>query len=90
MKALHFFVEGLNFPVAIGTYSEWQEVQVSYLAQNIKTGCFNTESICTWCINHGIPYQIIYPISKKVIIHNPYKYYRFLQLKKKLNLLQKK
>ena len=86
MKALHFFAEGLNFPVAIGTYTEWHEVQVSYLAQNIKEGHFNTESICRWCISHSIPYQIIYPISKKVIIKNPYKYYKFLQLKRRLQV----
>ena len=28
MKGLHFYIEGLNFPVAIGTYSDWEEVQV--------------------------------------------------------------
>lgn len=85
MKAIHFFIEGLNFPVAIGTYSEWEEVQVSYLSRNIKSGSFNTEAICRWCISHQIQYRIVYPISKKVILHNPYKYYKFLQLKRKLN-----
>ena len=59
MKAIHFFIEGLNFPVAIGTYSEWEEVQVSYLSSNIKSGSFNTEAICRWCISHQIQYRII-------------------------------
>ena len=38
MKGLHFYIEGLNFPIAIGTYSDWEEVQVSYLSSNIKNG----------------------------------------------------
>ena len=86
MKSLHFFVEGLNFPVAIGTYSEWEEVQVSYLSSNIKSGSFNTEAICRWCISHQIQYRIVYPISKKVILHNPYKY----SLKENWIILSKK
>ena len=24
MKGLHFYIEGLNFPIAIGTYSDWE------------------------------------------------------------------
>ena len=85
MKGLHFYIEGLNFPVAIGTYSDWEEVQVSYLSKNIQSGGFNSEAICRWCISHQIQYRIIYPIRKSSIFKNPYKYYKFLQLKRKLN-----
>lgn len=85
MKGLHFYTEGLNFPIAIGTYSDWEEAQVSYLSSNIKNGGFNTEAVCRWCISHQIQYRIIYPIRKRSILKNPYKYYKFLQLKRKLN-----
>lgn len=85
MKGLHFYIEGLNFPVAVGTYSDWEEVQVSYLSSNIKNGGFNSEAICQWCISHQIQYRIVYPINKSTIFKNPYKYFKFLQLKRKLN-----
>lgn len=85
MKGLHFYIEGLNFPVAIGTYSDWEEVQVSYLSKNIQSGSFNSEAICQWCISHQIQYRIVYPINKSTIFKNPYKYFKFLQLKRKLN-----
>ena len=85
MKGLHFYIEGLNFPIAIGTYSDWEEVQVSYLSSNIKNGGFNSEAICRWCKSHQIQYRIVYPVKKSSIWKNPYKYYKYLQLKRKLN-----
>lgn len=85
MKGLHFYIEGLNFPVVLATYSDWEEVQVSYLSKNIQSGSFNSEAICRWCISHQIQYRIVYPIRKSSIFKNPYKYYKFLQLKRKLN-----
>lgn len=84
LQGLHFFVEGVNFPIAVGTYSDWEETQVSYLADNIKNGSWDTEDICRWCESHQIQYQIIYPIRRSCIIKHPYKYYKFLQLKQKL------
>lgn len=84
MKSLHFYVEGLNYPVAVGIYSDWQETQLSFFVQQMKKHPMNTEDICRWCISHNIPYQIVYPINRKVIIKHPYKYYKFLQLKKRL------
>lgn len=83
LQELHFFMQGLNFPVVAGSYSEWEKQQLSYLEKNSKG--FNTEAICQWCINHNIRYQILYPLKKISILKNPYKYYKFIQLKKKLN-----
>lgn len=85
LKGLHFFVEHLNFPVVVATYDDWQEVQVSYLSSNIKNGGFNSEAICQWCKSHQIQYRILYPIKKSSIWKNPYKYFKYLELKKKLN-----
>ena len=48
LKGLHFFVEHLNFPVVIATYSDWQETQVSYLSNNYHSKGFNSEAICMW------------------------------------------
>lgn len=88
LRTLHFFVESVNFPVAVASYSDWEEEQISYLENNYKSLKMNTESICIWCINHQIKYQIIYPISKILIIKNPYKYIKYLQLERKLNSLK--
>ena len=85
LKGLHFFTKGMNFPVVAASYSEWEKQQLSYLESNLSSTGFNTESICQWCISHNIQYQILYPIRKSSIFKNPYKYYKFIQLKKKLN-----
>ena len=84
LKVVHFFVEHLDFPVAVATYNEWEEQQICYLEKHYECFKMNTESICKWCINHRFNYQIIYPINKIFIIKNPYKYLKYLQLKRKL------
>lgn len=89
LKVVHFFVEHLDFPVAVATYNEWEEQQICYLEKHYECFKMNTESICKWCINHRINYQIIYPINKIFIIKNPYKYLKYLQLKRKLNSFKK-
>ena len=85
---LHFYEKGLKFPVVIGTYSEWQEIQITYLVNYLKNNNCTTEFMCIWCINHNISYQILYPINKKEIIENLYKYYEFVKLKKKLRRIK--
>lgn len=87
---IHFLTKDINFPVAIAVYSAQEDMMVSCLSNNIKSGNFNTESICIWCDEHKIEYQIVYPLRKIMILKNPYKYYRFLCLKKKLNCYSKK
>lgn len=85
MKALHFFTQNLNFPVAVATYGDWEEQQLSYLEYNFHSGRYTTTSLCQWCVNHHIQYRIIYPLSFKSIIKNPRKYIDFLRLKRKLH-----
>lgn len=85
LKKIHFFTEDINFPVAIAIYSEQEEMKVSYLLANIKLGDFDTEDICEWCIEHQIQYQVIYPLKKISILKNPYKYYQFIRLKRKIS-----
>jgi hypothetical protein len=84
LKALHFFTKGLNYPVAIAAYSDWQEAKLSYLDHNFQKEHFTTEKLCRWCLSYNLPFQIIYPISKKSIIKNPYKFLKFFQLKHNL------
>lgn len=84
LQGLYFFVEGLNFPVVAASYNSWERQQLTFLETNLSSTCFNTEAVCQWCINHNIQYQILYPLRKIDILKNPYKYYRFIRLKKKL------
>lgn len=84
LQSVNFFVEGINFPVAIASYSEWEEVQINYLQKQIQVGKFTTENLCTWCIRHQIQFRILYPIKKSTLLKNPYKTFKFLQLKWKL------
>lgn len=87
LKGLHFFMHNLNFPIVAAAYTEWEHTQLTYLENNFKTANFTTESLCQWCINHQIQYQIVYPLSKIFILKNPYKYFRYLQLKSRLQSL---
>ena len=86
-KGFHFFTEGLNFLILIGTYSDQEEYQASCLEHNYQNRHFNSEQIAKWCISHHIQYQFLYPIEKRSIIKNPYKYFKFLQLKRKINMI---
>lgn len=84
LKSLHFFTKDLNFPVVAAAYTGWEHMQLSYLEQNFQSTGFNTEALCKWCMNHHIEYQIMYPIKRISILKNPYKYFKFLQLRNRL------
>lgn len=90
LKKIHFLTDDLNFPVAIAIYSEEEEMKMSYLLKNIKLGDFSTETICKWCVGHRIQFQIVYPLKKISILKNPYKYYQFIRLKRKIHCYTKK
>lgn len=81
IKELQIFTKNLNFPVAIFICTDWEKTQLSYL----NPGMHNSESLCRWCISHHIQYQILYPILVSTIFKNPYKYFKFLQLKLRLS-----
>lgn len=82
---LHFFTENLNFPIAIATYSAWEEQQVNYLKHSVHL--MTSKDICLWCKHHRISCQIIYPISRKQIFKHPFKYVMYLKLKKQFKML---
>ena len=84
--SLHFFFDGLLFPVVAGSYNETEEYQLTCLKENMITTQFKTEDLCRWCQCHKINYQIIYPINLSEIYKNPIKYLIFLKIKKQYNL----
>lgn len=81
MLELHCLTEQLNFLVAIPIYNEWEKTQFQYLLNNIKSTRLNSFEICKWCISHRLAYKILYPLRKSSILKNPYKYYKYLQMK---------
>lgn len=83
LKEVHIYKKNLNFPIVIYICNEWEKVQLSYLDPSVH----NSESLCRWCIAHHIQYQILYPLYLKTIFKNPYKYYKYVQMKKRLNNL---
>lgn len=80
LKEVHIYKENLNFPVIIFICNEWEKTQLAYLDPKVH----NSESLCRWCISHQIQYQILYPIKKSTIIKNPYKYFKYLEMKARL------
>lgn len=85
LQSLHFYFENLSFPIVVGTYSLWEESQISYLNAHISD--MKILDICNWCINHHICYQILYPISKNELFKNPLKFFFYLLLKHRIKKL---
>lgn len=81
MQELHFLTDNLNFPIAIPIYNDWEKTQFQYLLNNIKSIRFNSFEICKWCIAHQLAYEILYPLKKSSVLKNPYKYYKYIQMK---------
>lgn len=87
MKELHILAEGMNFPVAIPVYTDWQGTQVRYLLNSIRASGLNSYDVCRWCIAHKFMYSVVYPLDTKTIFRNPYKYLKYLEMMLKLRKL---
>ena len=58
---LHFFKEGISFPVMLVAADEWERKQISYLYTSKRKYGMTTLQICGWCENHSIRYGVIFP-----------------------------
>lgn len=81
VKELHFLVKGLNYSIILYIKSDWEKTQLRYLINNINE--HDAESVCGWCNNHDIIYQII-GSSRKTIIRKPCRYIKYIILKSRL------
>lgn len=90
MKQLHILSEGINFPVAIPIYTDWQGTQFRYLLENVRTAGFSSYDICRWCITHKFKYSVVYPLCRKALFKNPYKYLKYLEMMLKLKKFSKR
>lgn len=84
LVGLHFFVNKLRFPIAIATYSEWDEQQVMYLYSSYEQKGMTSKDLCLWCIRHKVKYQIMYPLEKIPMLKNPLKYMEYLKSKRQI------
>lgn len=87
MRELHILSEGINYPVAIPIYTDWQRTQFQYLLDSIRTARLGSYDICKWCITHKFKYSVLYPLSRKTIFRNPYKYLKYLEMMLRLRKL---
>ena len=82
VKAIHVFQKNICFPVFLYACTEWEDIQIAYLYQNIANGKFTTLRICKWCISHHINYQIYFPKNKfKLLFKDPGRFLCYLYLK---------
>ncbi len=84
LRGLHFYIKGLEYPIAAAEYSESDAQAFRFLDKNVKDGIMDSERICEWCINHGIYFTFLYGIRIKHVLSDPLKALRFLQMRGRL------
>ena len=84
LRALHFYVKDLEFPVVAAEYTERDMLMFQYLDRMVKEGTMDSESICRWCIQHRIYYSLLHGIRLRHAIRNPGKTWRFFQMRGRL------
>ena len=87
-RAIHFFVDFLEFPVAVYICTDWESTQLDYFTSDYNPMEQTSFNVIQWCVRHHIQYDILYPVRKSSIIKKPRKYIRFLQLKKRVKQIQ--
>lgn len=61
VKSINVFSHKISFTVFVYPCNEWEMEQVSYLHKIFHEGKSTTLSICKWCQNHHIHYQVLSP-----------------------------
>ncbi|MBQ4177307.1 MAG: hypothetical protein II640_07585 [Lachnospiraceae bacterium] len=84
LRGLHFYIKGLEYPIAAAEYSERDAQAFRFLDKNVKDGTMDSERICEWCINHGIYFTFLYGVRIKHVLSDPLKALRFLQMRGRL------
>ena len=84
LRGLHFYIKGLEYPIAAAEYSERDAQAFLFLDKNVKDGTMDSERICEWCINHGIYFTFLYGVRIKHVLSDPLKALRFLQMRGRL------
>ena len=59
LMKLHFFKDGLEYPIVIAVYSEKEEELLSYLEEMFPTFGFTTMDIIEWCNENKLEYVVL-------------------------------
>ena len=86
LTALHFYIEGIEFPVVAAEYSERDHLMFRYLDELVKSGTIDSEEICQWCIRHKIYYSLLFGIRLSHVFRYPGKTWRFFRMRGRLKV----
>ena len=84
LRGLHFYIKGLDYPIAAAEYSERDAMAFRILDKNVKAGRMTSESICRWCISHRIYFTFLYGFRISHFLTDPRKMWRYLQMRLRL------
>lgn len=89
LKQLHFFVNGISFPVVVAAYTEQDTGKLSYLIHLVQSGDIrSTYALCCWCIRQGVAYQILFHVTLRTLVCAPIRVYDYLRLQRILKKLK--
>ena len=84
LQGLHFYIKGLDYPIAAAEYSPRDAMLLRILEKNVADGLMTSEAICEWCISHGIYFTVLYGYSFRHFLADPLKMWRYLQMRVRL------
>lgn len=85
-----YMIPMYNLEIQIRILSDEELYKFQYLLKRIETEIVTAETICKWCIVHGIQYNIrfrYYKFEKRNINYNIYFWIKYQLLKQKLKNL---
>jgi hypothetical protein len=76
VKEIQVFVDKRRFPVAVYICDDWEKTQLSYFNPNDH----DAVSLCKWCRNHHIQYQVLYPAIVRNLLKEPETYRKYCKI----------
>lgn len=59
LMKIHFFTDGLEYPIAIAVYSEKEEELLRNMEEMFPTSGFTTMDIVEWCNENELEYVML-------------------------------
>ena len=84
LRGLHFYIEGLDYPIVAAEYSEKDALAFRMLNRSMKKEPFTSEKLCEWCINHRIYFSFLYGFQARHFFADPVKMWRYLEMRVRL------
>ena len=84
LRGLHFYIDGLEYPIVAAEYSEQDALAFRILDRHIKSSRMTSEALCKWCISHKIYFSFLYGFRIRHYLGHPLKAWRYLQMRLRL------